>query len=151
MTEEKKYPIYRFTAEWDQDNYEHNGTGFSKMYQEKPTEEQLHIELENFKIKLENEQIGFGHPIIKWHNIEYSFIENEVWALIWFYHMTYNKFENDGEALKSFDKFVRRKELQNIEEDHDADYGLMGAEDRWRWEVCHCDGCKKNGWVAINH
>lgn len=151
MKEEKRYPIYSFAAEWDQDDYEHNGTGFTMMYKEKPTDEQLHIELENFKTKLENRHLESGHPIIKWHRLEYSYVEDEVWALIWFYHMTYNQFENDSEALESFERFVTRKELQNIKEGHDAGYALMGAEDRWRWEVCHCDGCKKNGWVAINH
>ena len=63
--------------------------------------------------------------------------------------------------MQSFQDFVMRKEIQNEENWHynnepntnnpNVYYCLMGAEDRWRWEVCHCEHCEKNEWTIINH
>ena len=141
---DKKYPIYHFDFVWDQDDFKNNGTGYEKMFKEQPTEQELKDELERVKAQKVKKQIESGHPISKWNKAEYVSIGYDTWCSGWFDHMTYNKFESDIDALASFEEYVNRHEGNS----NDC---LMGAEDRWRWAVCHCDGCKQNNWTIINH
>lgn len=159
--EEKTYPIYKFYALWDQTDFEHNSSSYLKMFKENPTEEMLEEEFATHKDLLIKKYIEKETPIIEWRKSGYDFVGNDYWMPSWFYHMTYNQFENDVDILKSFDKFVRSKEELNEENGHwDNErseysdkpyYCLMGAEDRWRWQICNCEHCKKNGWTTINH
>jgi len=164
--EEKSYPIYHFYACWDQVGFNNNATDYSLMFKEEQTEDQLQSELNNLKLRTENKLLEKEQPIIKWHKLEYKFIGYEPWMLSWFYHMTYNKFENDEQTLESFRKFIFDKECENESNGHYTSYDghternsnstlpyycFMGADDRWRWELCHCDGCKKNDWTVVKH
>lgn len=144
--EEKKFPIYRFWGTWNQTNYENNGTGFSDMYKENPTEEELKNKLEEFKKAMEEKQVEKGNPITEWKDVGYKFIEDETWCSGWFGHHTYNQFQDEKETFDSFEEYVDRK--RESVEDMDC---LMGAEDRWRWNICNCNGCKKRGITTINH
>jgi hypothetical protein len=136
--DEKKYPVYRFTAVWDQDDYQDNATGTNQMFKERPSEEELSLKLEEFKANIIKK-----HPSAIFKKIEYKYVEDETWVLKWFCHFTYNKFDKDSDAVDSFADFVSRKE--------EIDYCLMGAEDRYRWEVCHCEHCQKGDWTIVNH
>ena len=89
--------------------------------------------------------------------IDVNFVRYETWCLEWFCHFTFDDGCSDEEYLASFERFVRR--MQKLDE---KEYGLMGAEDRWRWSgitdggkktppPCRCAGCKKAGVVGINH
>ena len=136
--DEKKYPVYRFTAVWDQDDYQDNATGTNQMFKERPSEEELSLKLEEFKANIIKKR-----PSAIFKKIEYKYVEDETWMLKWFCHFTYNKFDKDSDAVDSFADFVSRKE--------ETDYCLMGAEDRYRWEVCHCEHCQKGDWTIVNH
>jgi hypothetical protein len=163
--EEKKFPIYNFSFRWNQDNYENNGSSFSKMYKEEPTENELRQDLENSKQYREKKQIEEGHPVTEWLEVEYKYIEHESWVLIWFNHMTYNQFETDAEVEESFKTYINRMKRLNMENGHSATemnysqpydsnkpfHCLMGAEDHWRWNICRCEHCQAQGKITIDH
>ena len=72
------------------------------------------------------------------------------WHLIWFSHETYQVFENEADAFKSFRAFVHSA----VEECHVTGKDtscLMGADEEARWTVCDCEDCKKTGRTVINH
>jgi hypothetical protein len=153
--EEQKYPIYKFWAKWDQDNYENNFTGFNKMYRATPTAEELENDFNLFKESIEKNCV-----LLRWIESGYKYVEDESWVLKWFSHLTYNLFEKEEDAFESFHKFVNRKIKFNIDNGQWATdyrdynkpyYCLMGAEDAWRWKLCGCDECKKIGQTAITH
>ena len=157
--EENKFPIYKFYATWDQDDFENNGTGYSIMYKENPSAEQLESELQEFKFG-----ILAKHNGVVFKNAEYKFVEEESWCLTWFSHYTYNQFETDSEVERSFRDFVDRKEEFNWKNGHHVSdmnmnldmkehpyYCLMGAEDRYRWKICRCEHCVKLGKITIDH
>jgi len=163
--EEKKFPIYEFYARWNQDNYENNGSEFRKMYKNEPSHEQLEEDLQRYKNNIEKKQIEEGHPVTKWLELGYKYIEHETWCLGWFNHMTYNQFEIDDEVRRSFLSFIDRKKQQNIKNGHYATeinynipynpekpfYCFMGAEDMWRWQICRCEHCQAQGKITIDH
>lgn len=54
--EEKKYPIYKFCASWDQDDFKNNCTDYFIMYKENPSAEQLEIKkLKEYEPKMWND------------------------------------------------------------------------------------------------
>lgn len=154
--EERKYPIYRFSAVWDQADFENNSTSCSRMFEDKLSEEELNSKLEKFK-----HGIIEKHPDAVFKNCKHEYIEDETWVIQWFNHFTLNKFENDDEVIESFEHFVDRKIELNLQNGHykgdmnfnskEPYYCLMGAEDKYRWEVCHCEHCQKGDWTIINH
>jgi hypothetical protein len=154
--EEKRYPIYRFSATWNQDDYKNNGTGFEKMCVHALTEDELNIELDKFKQRIIDKHNG-----VEFINCECKYVEDETWVLQWFNHFTLNKFDNDNDVITSFEHFVDRKTEFNNKNGHynnemnmnnkNPHYCLMGAEDSWRWKVCHCEHCQKGDWTIINH
>jgi len=156
---EKKFPIYKFYATWDQDDFENNCTGYSIMYKENPSANKLEEELQQFKLG-----ILAKHNGVIFKNIAYEFVEEESWCLGWFNHYTYNQFETDLEVEDSFRDFVSRKETSNLKNGHQRndmnmnldlkEYPyccLMGAEDDYRWKICRCEHCKKSGKITIDH
>lgn len=163
--EEKKFPIYRFILRWNQDNYQDNGTSFSKMYKTEPSQEELEADLLNSKKFREDKNWDEGHPIIEWLEARYEYVEHESWVLGWFNHMTYNQFETDEEIERSFQNFIDRKMLLNRQNGHgetEANYSepynpdkpfycFMGAEGRWRWKICRCEHCVAAGKITIDH
>ena len=84
--EEKKFPIYKFYANWDQDDFENNCTDYYIMYKENPSASQLEDELQQFKLRTLAKHKG-----VIFHNIEYEFVEEESWCLGWFNHFTYSQ------------------------------------------------------------
>ena len=163
--EEKKFPIYRFSARWNQDDYENNGSGFSTMYKEEPTTEQLENDLNAYKQSITNKQNEEGHHVTEWLEATYKYVEHEAWSPLWFGHMTYNQFETNEEVERSFLEFIDRKMTQNKKNGHyetemnyDVPYNpdkpfycFMGAEDKWRWEICRCEHCQARGKITIDH
>ena len=137
---ENKYPIYKFYANWDQDDYKNNCTGYSIMYKENPSAGQLEDELKQFKLTILSRHSGVIFKIA-----EYEFVEEEVWCSSWFSHYTFNQLDNDSEVERSFRDFVDRKELLKDK------YCLMGAEDRYRWKICRCEHCVKLGKITVDH
>jgi hypothetical protein len=89
---------------------------------------------------------------------------NDVWCAGWFSHWTFNVGLTDREVLESFERYIDRVQQSGWSE---SEIGgtLMGAEDRWRWHgcmtgdpqgekttpPCHCECCKKNGIIRIDH
>lgn len=154
--EEKKYPVYRFSFKWHQEDYQNNGTGFNRMFKVEPTKEELQ-EIVDETIKRTNEK----YKVTEWLQSEYSLKEYESWALIWFQHITYNQFETNSEVLSSFTNFVNRKKLLNRQNGHyDTEmnfdvktpfYCLMGAEDYYRWNICRCEHCIEQGKITVDH
>lgn len=160
--QEKKFPIYHFSLQWNQVDFPKNFVSWHTMFKEKPTEDKLNDILNNEKERRINKHIEEGRPIVEWLDCEWKYVEDESWCLQWFNHYTYNKFETDQEVRKSFDDFIYRKMAQNRANGHgeiekyDYDnknpfYCLMGAEDRWRWKICRCEHCQKAGKITINH
>jgi hypothetical protein len=160
--EEKKFAIYSFFARWNQDNYENNGSSFYKMYKEETTTEQLENDLQNYKQNIIDKQNKENHPVTEWLEIKYKYIEHESWVLYWFNHMTYNQFETDFEVEESFSNFIYRKKTLNRANGHGETeqydyenkkpfYCFMGADDKWRWEICRCEHCVAQGKITIDH
>jgi len=147
---EQKYAIYFMGASWKQDDLDYtNGTGHSRMYGVDPgiaAVRQKAIEwvedlLEQPKYKNVNAQLV---------RLDCRFVEYETWCLNWFNHYTYNIHLTDRELLDSFEDFVERKQLQQLEGSNEV--ALMGADDYWRWEgPCRCDKCQKYGKTYIDH
>lgn len=155
---EKKFSIYSFHLSWDQEDLDYrNGASWTRMYKVEPLEFELKNKLCS---QLKMHQAKYK---VKFTNIKmiYKRKEKDTWNLTWFSHETYNKFDNDDDILKSFEEFVNRKRGENIKNGHSANdindnsdepyYCLMGAEDRWRWEICKCDICKNSDRIIINH
>jgi len=160
--EEKKFPIYKFTARWNQDDYQNNSTSLNAMYKENPTEEKLNSDLKEFKNHIIQKQIKNNQPVTEWLELKYKYIEDEIWMLNWFSHMTYNQFEKDEDVERSFWQFIDRKMISNRQNGHgeiekyddgdkDTFYCFMGAEDRWRWKICRCEDCVRLGKITIDH
>jgi len=139
--QEKKFPIYKFYATWDQDGFENNCSDYYIMYKENSSASQLEEELQLFKLGILSR-----HNDVVFRSIEYEFVEEESWCLGWFNHYTFNEFENDSEVERSFRDFVGRKKLLG-----EGKYCLMGAEDRYRWVICRCEHCVKLGKITIDH
>ncbi|MCK9544878.1 MAG: hypothetical protein M0R03_22925 [Novosphingobium sp.] len=182
---EKTYPIYRFTARWSEiskdKSYEEypnwkkglpkdriwNSTSWTKMYKE----EQDLKELEGWMMQWWDEYLtkkDNEDKAMKLLYLKVEFFQNETWHLTWFQHETFDEGQTDEEALQSFERFVRRKELLNEKkqwEEGKDEYCLMGAEDRWRWHgaepngqpddhspaPCRCKHCKEQGMIRIAH
>jgi hypothetical protein len=166
--EELKYPIYKFSLHWNQDDYKNNCTFQSRMYKTKPTFDELMKDLNNWWTDLLNHVDGWyesklalkdKHPELL--DLHVEFYEEATWCLKWFSHITFNHFENQQETFRSFNKFVQEKLPLHMNQDYPNDYlkshpelktyCLMGAEDSWRWKLCTCDECKREGITAILH
>jgi len=165
--EDKKYPIYFFSAKWSQDGEQDpkypnrykdlpegriwNSTGFSRMYKEEKPQEELDKIVKEWwdkylKSKNKDEE-KITNPELLYLKVELR--HHETWNLTWFQHETFDEGQTNEEALLSFEKFVRRIEDKNQEiewhypEKDWYEHGhqcLMGAEDRWRWH-----GAEPNG------
>jgi len=138
---ENKFPIYKFYATWNQDDYQNNFTDYFIMYKENQSAEQLEEELKQFKLRTLTKHNG-----VIFKNIEYEFVEEESWCLRWFNHYTFNEFKTDSDVERSFEEFVSRKKLLG-----EGKYCLMGAEDRYRWTICRCEHCNMAGKITIDH
>lgn len=121
-------------------------------------------EIEAYALELFQNKIRNLYPeivVMPIPTIHVECVGRQTWAKNWFYHWTYNQFETDFDAERSFQQFLDDKGVElNYNSDpfgfyptinRNSDYNAMGAEDRWRWQVCHCEDCKKNGITAINH
>ncbi len=182
---EKTYPIYRFTARWSEisknKSYEEypnwkkglpedriwNSAIWTKMYRE----EQDLIELEGWMMQWWDEYLtkkDNEDKKMKLFCLKVELVEKETWHLTWFQHETFDEGQSDEEVLRSFENYVRRKELLNnkLREEGKDEYCLMGAEDRWRWHgaepngkpsynnypaPCRCKYCKEQGMIRICH
>ena len=179
--EEKTYPIWYISVEWEQDGKHDqkypkwheglpegrifNSTGFHKMYQDTVSEEEVlkdanvwwseYVLTEKIKAKNPSNQ-----------KIKVKFVWNETWCPAMFLHWTFDKGQTDAEVLQSFEQFVRRVETHNQNNKvwnelgwYDEPYCLMGAEERWRWRgekeddpaPCRCEHCKEQGLIRVNH
>jgi len=170
MKDEKKYPIYRISARWDQNDYKDNSTSFYQMYKEDPGFESVVKKAKEWWVahldekprNKEDKPLKEKNPKLK--ELKAEFVEKETWCLTWFSHYTYNIHLSDEKLRESFGDFIFRKEKKNVESGHFRNeinmnkkdtkgyYCLMGAEDRWRWKgPCHCKHCIKRGLTRIDH
>jgi hypothetical protein len=184
--EYKKYPIYSFSARWSQEGESEypgwkeglpegriwNGTGFSRMFKEEKTQEELDQIAKDWweKMLAEKNKEESKHPIKnpELKELKVKFKEYDSWILTWFCHETFDTGQTPAEALESFEEYVSRTEAKNkkIErscpESEHYNQGLktlMGADDRWRWHgekegdpaPCLCKHCKKQGMIRIGH
>lgn len=80
----------------------------------------------------------------------------ETWCLGWFNHHAFDRGQDHLAVLASFERFVNRTQRAI---DQREPHFLMAAEERWRWRgkepgdlaQCRCDGCRKCGFIRINH
>jgi len=85
------------------------------------------------------------------------------WWCTWFCHETFDRGQDPGAALASFQEYVWWVQSLPKNEWGNEPLCLMGAEDRWRWRgqddengnstpaPCRCDGCKTSGKIRVNH
>lgn len=167
--EEYKFPIYRISAKWTQndDKYPENGTSFTKLYPLNVTLEDVKKDAKKWwkryrlqKSRVFNKTLKDKNAKLISLNIEFK--EYESWSGVWFSHETRNVHLSDSELLTSFSNFVDRKKNENIKNGHlpsdnnidnkNPFYCLMGAEDSLKWKgPCRCKHCVKNGVVRIDH
>ena len=153
-TVEKTYPIYKFHARWNQDDFEGNSNGSNIMYRDEPSPLQLARDLTKWWRQILTRK-GMGSdktPLVeknpKLLELGIEFYEYESWCISWFNHYTFNIELTDEEIKRSFHAFVQRK----LPDHNREKYCLMGADDTWRWsEPCRCKHCVKLGKVTINH
>lgn len=187
MINDPKYPIYRIDVKWSMDDdkpeethenwrknlslgRQWNSTGFNKMYRVDPGLEKIRDQCLEWWGKYIKKGENPSEPEF---NIEPQ--EEETWCMGWFDHWTFDISQSDEEALISFEQFLKRKGIENLNygcdpyyEHRQDGYPTMGAEDRWRWggikdpngedtsdnktdPPCRCSGCKKNGVIRIVH
>lgn len=178
----KIYPIYSFNARWSQIGVQDpkypvwyeglpegriwNGTGFTKMYKEELTQEQLDVTIKEWWEKYLTIQTDFAgrektslsELDVQDLTLEAKYKEHNSFVCTWFGHETFDIGQTDEEFLKAFEEFVQKYEHQDRK---DPDYHcLMGAEDRWRWRSgddkyesipCRCESCKSAGMLRIAH
>jgi hypothetical protein len=85
----------------------------------------------------------------------------DTWTLRWFAHHIDKTFDTDQDAIKSFREYINKNfrthqdstgyTYKVTKKGTDEEVCLMGAEDEWRWKVCHCDECKKAKHTIILH
>ena len=187
-----KYPIYSFSFRWSQDGIQNpeypkwyeglpenrtwNGTGFSKMYKEEKSDEELELIAQEWWTNYLEYDSKEKKSILNPGDLTKTITRkpDNTWNGTWFSHETFIiDGVTDEEYIKSFTDFVNKYEwMQNKDIDdlrkHDPniDYHcLMGAENRWRWSSggknedgteyeklpCRCTGCTKEGVVRIAH
>lgn len=161
MESEKTYQIYGVLARWIEKEGMSNGTSFNVMYRDETSIEQARQEAMKWWDDYSTGKMKDKEPELT--ELRVYFKEREVWCLKWFNHFTYDEGQDDRELLDSFERFVERKQRQNVENGHFPTqvntrlgyknfYVLMGAEDRWRRKgPCRCEHCKKRGVVYIDH
>ena len=139
----KKYPIISLALSWDQDDLDYtNGTGFSVMTHEEITDKEIEEIIEQKKTAY----------IIKYQSLsnfkcEVSKKEPDSWVCEWFNHKSLTVFESEKDAFESFSEFVDRTRDPYPE----SSSHMMGATDRWRWKLCHCEHCKDQKVTRISH
>lgn len=175
---DKEYPVFSVSVSWKMgkptiwDGKENwtNSTGFTWAFRrkfsvetvEKKVREQWWPKYRNSKKFKEKEQ----EPVSDL-KITVKYLGMHSWWLRWFCHETFNTFETDEEAYESFLRWFGDNNFQFNYSDYGGypttpdfqydKYGnrhvLMGAEDKYRWEVCHCEHCEKarNKRTIINH
>lgn len=144
----KKYEIFKLSAEWNQKEYKNNRIEYirgknierinlqkwwSNYYKSKKMQSKKPIELIELKIQF----LG-----------EYS------WWLSWFSHTTYNIFTNEQDAFNDFERFLEEEigvhvayggiypYEENLFYKNNDKMCLMGASEKWRWEFHDCTKCK---------
>lgn len=174
------YPTYSVSVRWENDG-EHNpeypnwhkglpagrtwnSTLLHRMYREDPgVHEVLRIHKEEWWPGYVQAKLADKNPGPPMFTVEHTGCES--WVLEWFSHYTFDVGQSDGEALASFERYVRRYEdMQDVwPGEYPEGYRcLMGAEDRWRWHggsepdvrtpaPCHCEFCQRDGVIRVNH
>ena len=137
-----KYPITSFALSWDQNDLDYrNGTGFSVMTKKEMTAKKIEEITEQKKTAYTEK-----YPSLSNFKCEIIKKEPDSWFCEWFNHKSLTVFETEEEAFTSFSEFVERTKKPFSENAH-----MMGAVDRWRWKLCHCEHCKDQKVTRINH
>lgn len=101
--------------------------------------------------------------ILKLWTLQYR--GEDVWWSGWFSHVTFSRFDSEDDAFRHFQAWLEDLGIELAYSSYDHDWTrtrneeigrklgrcFMAAEDRWRWRICDCDGCKKRGITAIVH
>lgn len=169
--EEKKYPIWKINASWTQEgendgglrnaglpkNRILNGSGFTRAFKEEVTEEEVMKVAKEWwhKMATDEKMITLLPELTE---ITVTFDGMHSWWLEWFNHCTYNLFENEQAAYKSFEMFLESRGVNVRYTSHSYSdpfdpkaYCAMGGDDRWRWEICDCVPCRDQGVTRIKH
>ena len=165
--EDPKYPIYRFTVEFD--NKEYN-TSCTQMFRECLTSNEALAHLTQFmQTVMTRERIwdnGASYTLqnlgLRVTKMAWETAGCETWCIVWFNHYTFDIGLSDEEVLASFERYVQRNipyamgEYESYEVycsrvPAEKGVSLMGAQDRWRWKLCRCPDCEKRGVVTIDH
>ena len=167
---DKEYPVYSVNVVWTMGKPTYwtnpdgkkiesktNCTGFTLAFRRKFSEETIKNKvLKKWWPNYRKEKLEKDEPISDL-KIEVKFLGMHSWWISWFTHETFNSFETDQDAFDSFFRWFtdNKFQLNYVVDGYGLDdfmtqtdrYGnkhcLMGAEDQWRWEVCHCKGCEK--------
>ena len=153
---EKKYPIYNVTSKWKE-----SSISVSIMFKHHLSYIQKKLLISDFEKGLRQKNDISSHI-----TTTVRFLEFESWCLTRFNHYTFNEHYTDNEILESFERFVQRKmpgqealsksirnrNLPNQPDENPDDfYCLMGAEDRFRWNICRCEKCRTRHVVTLDH
>lgn len=103
---EVKFPIYKFSMEMVFENGIEGIYEYVEMVDEKTTKEELINELE-----LVGEYLFNNNKEIEEIRGWYEFIEYETWCIGEKGFFTLNKFDNQEEALQSFERYADRKNI----------------------------------------
>ena len=168
MKKGRTYPIYRL---WIHFNDKEHNVDNSRMFKERLSSGEVLDALRDFIDRnLDAKRTGSDgeytlreFPGLTQVEIGCKYLRHETWCCNWFNHYTFNTHLTDEELLESFSAYVARHQDEQLKPNESLDEHrertssgnyicLMGADDRWRWEVpCRCKDCQKRGVVTIDH
>jgi len=143
----KMFPVYQFIVSYEE-NGEKKSIKFAEtMRKQELTDEECAALINELMVPFMQEYPRAEGKITL---LELKIDRMATWRLIWFSHETFQVFENEAEAFKSFRKFVNAsvKECHATGTDPSS---LMDADEEARWTICDCEDCKKTGRTVINH
>ena len=162
----KTYPVYKLSAKWeyttdDCPDIKKNSLGHDFMEREILTNEETEKYLEKFVTDLRASEEEKGRHVCSPIKLDLKQTGLDTWCQGWFNHWTFNQFASEEEAFADFLDYVNSIERKNMVNGHRPNgivYDnpepfecLMGAEDHWRWKLCHCEICAEQGITTITH
>ena len=167
---DKEYPVYSISILWTMGKPTYwkdsegkkiesktNSTGFTWAFRRKFSEETIKNKVLKWWLNYRKKKLEKEEPISDL-KIEVKFLGMQSWWQQWFSHETFNSFETDQDAFDSFFRWFTDNGFRHSYNEHPGygsedlmlqtdKYGnkhcLMGAEEYWRWKVCHCKHCEK--------
>lgn len=150
--EKKVFPVYLFSVHYTDGTQLMEIAYIENMYRQELTDEEAKAEMCDFMYMFELDYPDIAKKFIK---MELDVVRWEEWHSEYFFHFTFQRFENEESAFASFRGFIKAKVEERsklgINAQEDADDDLEEVQDETLWRVCTCEECKQQGKTEIYH